>query len=199
MPTTIRPAAPDDAHQILAIYAPFVMDTPVSFEVEPPTVAAMGQRIAETTARFPWLVCARDGKVLGYAYAGRYRTRTAYQWSAEVSVYVHAGCRRLGVGRGLYRSLFAILARQGFCNAYAVIVLPNPSSVGLHESLGFQSVGVYRSAGYKLGRWHDVGWWQLTLQEHPPAPAPPLDFTAVQASEGWEAALGAGLPLIRAL
>jgi L-amino acid N-acyltransferase YncA len=147
--------------------------------------------------RMPWLVCEHRGELLGYAYASPHRVRAAYQWSVDVSVYIHAQARRSGVGRGLYRSLFALLTLQGFYHAYAGITLPNPASVGLHESLGFQPVGVYRSVGYKLGAWHDVGWWQLALQERVPAPEPPLQPGTVRESAAWRAALATGLPYLR--
>jgi L-amino acid N-acyltransferase YncA len=182
MERTIRLATEDDAGQILAIYAPIVRETPISFEVEPPTVAAMRQRISDTLACFPWLVCEGAGELLGYAYGSRHRGRAAYDWSAEVSVYVHASARRSGVGRDLYRTLFEILRLQGFCNALAGATLPNPASVGLHESLGFQPVGIYRSVGYKFGAWHDVGWWQLSLRPHTACPAPPVPFRAMRES-----------------
>jgi phosphinothricin acetyltransferase len=129
----IRLATAHDALGIQAIYAPIVRDTAISFDVEPPTVEEMRQRIISTLAYWPWLVCDRDGDILGYVYASQHRTRQAYQWSVDVSVYVHAAARRSGVGRGLYRSLFALLTLQGFYQAYAGITLPNPASVGLHE------------------------------------------------------------------
>jgi L-amino acid N-acyltransferase YncA len=198
MSVTIRLAMADDAEQIAAIYAPIVRDTAISFEVEPPTASAMQQRIMATLVHWPWLVANRDGRIFGYAYASRHRVRAAYAWSVDASVYVHEECRRAGVGRGLYRSLFSIVGLQGFYNAYAGITLPNASSVGLHETMGFEPVGVYRHVGYKLGVWHDVGWWQLSLREPAPSAGPPVDLKLVQASTEWDAALSAGLPLIRA-
>jgi phosphinothricin acetyltransferase len=182
---------------VQAIYAPIVRDTAISFELEPPTVEEMAKRMVETLAHLPWLVCEHRGNILGYVYASQHRTRPAYQWSVDVSVYIHVHARRAGVGRALYRSLFALLARQGFYHAYAGITLPNPASVGLHESLGFQPVGVYRAVGYKLGAWHDVGWWQLTLQECVTPPQLPIDLRTVHQSTAWNAALAAGLPLLR--
>jgi phosphinothricin acetyltransferase len=105
--------------------------------------------------------------------------------------------RQLGVGSALYRSIFKILVLQGFYNAYAGIALPNPASVGLHESLGFQPVGVYSAVGYKLSTWLDVGWWQLSLQPRSAFPNPPIDLKTAQESIEWEAALATGLPLLR--
>jgi phosphinothricin acetyltransferase len=134
----------------------------------------------------------------GYAYAGRHSARAAYQWSVDTSVYIHADFRRCGVGRGLYKSLFEILIAQGYCNAYAGITLPNAGSVGLHESVGFQPVGVYRSVGFKMGAWHDVGWWQLELQPRMPQPREPVSIGQVQSdATRWQHMLAAGLACIR--
>ena len=158
----------------------------------------MRRRIEEMLPHYPWLVYERDGVVAGYAYATKHRVRAAYQWSVDTAVYVDEAHHRSGIGRGLYASLFAILAAQGFFNAYAGITLPNAGSVGLHEAVGFEPVGVYRKVGYKLGAWHDVGWWQLALRaraEDPDAPAPLAD---VQARDSWPALLLTGLPMIRA-
>ena len=155
MSTIIRVARPEDAEAILAIYAPIVRETAISFEVEPPTRVEMQQRIATTLRQFPWLVCDRQGEVLGYVYTSPHRARAAYQWSVDVSVYIHAKARRTGMGRALYHALFALLSLQGFYQGFAGITLPNPASVGLHEALGFQPVGVYQAVGYKLGSWHD--------------------------------------------
>jgi L-amino acid N-acyltransferase YncA len=193
----IRLATEDDAEQVQAIYAPIVRDTAISFETEPPSVHEMAQRIAQTVAHRPWLVCDHRAEVLGYAYAGRHRVRAAYQWSVETSAYVHANARRRGVGRAVYTALFKLLAVQGFYNAYAGITLPNPASVGLHESVGFQPLGVYRLVGYKLGAWHDVGWWQLPLRERCDSPQLPADVAAARASAEWGAALAAGSALLR--
>ena len=197
MTATIRLAAEGDAEGILAIYAPIVRETAISFEVEPPDVNAMRRRIADTLAHLPWLVCERRAEILGYAYAGTHRTRAAYQWSADVSVYVHAHIRRSGVGRALYTSLLRLLDLQGFYNVYAGITLPNPASVRLHESLEFQPIGVYRAVGYKLGAWHDVEWWYLALRPHAVPPGPPVEFEHIRDSPGSHTALAAGMRLLR--
>jgi L-amino acid N-acyltransferase YncA len=198
MSTTIRVACPEDAEAILAIYTPIVRETAISFEVEPPTYVEMHERIATTLRRLPWLVCERQGEVLGYVYASPHRARAAYQWSVDVSVYIQAKARRTGMGRALYHALFQLLSLQGFYQCFAGITLPNPASVGLHEALGFQPVGVYQAVGYKLGGWHDVGWWQRALQPRPSLPTPPTAFEVLwQASTAWEAALHAGMQLLR--
>jgi phosphinothricin acetyltransferase len=192
----IRSASADDADQIAAIYAPYVRDTPISFEIVPPSGEEMRQRISALTATYPWLVCAAD-TVLGYAYASRHRERAAYQWSVDVSVYVRTDAHRRGIGRALYAALLRIVTAQGFYRAYGGITLPNPSSVGLHEAMGFQPVGVYRAVGFKHGAWHDVGWWDLVLQPATAAPPPPRPVTEVRATPAWDAALAAGQALLR--
>ena len=168
-----------------------------SFEVEPPTPLEMRARIATTLQQLPWLVCTRQEEVLGYVYASPHRARTAYQWSVDVSVYIAERFQRLGVGRALYSALFTMLTLQGFYNAFAGITLPNPASVGLHEALGFQPVGVYKAVGYKLGAWHDVGWWHLVLREPSQPCAPPVDLNAVRSSPEWELAIATGCSLLR--
>jgi len=196
--STIRLARAEDAAAIGAIYAPFVTDTATSFELVAPTVGEVAARVESTLAYTPWLVWAEDGDVLGFAYASKHRERAAYRWSVDVSVYVHGKARRRGLGRALYTSLFALLRLQGFYAAHAGITLPNPASVGLHEAMGFRPVGVYRKVGFKMGAWHDVGWWQLPLRERldsetdPPTPRSVAD---AQADPEWAAALAAGLDL----
>jgi phosphinothricin acetyltransferase len=193
----IRLAAERDAEQVAAIYAPNVTDTVISFELEPPSVDEMRRRIEATLKCYPWLVCERQGRLLGYAYASAHSSRAAYQWSVDVSVYVHEEAHRTGVGRALYASLMGALELQGFYNAYAGATLPNPASVGLHEAVGFRLVGIYRGVGYKLGAWHDVGWWHLALRERRAEPDPPADLPAVLGSAGWSAALASGLSFLR--
>jgi len=162
----IRSATLEDAAVIGAIYRPYVTDSCVSFELQPPIDAVMAERIAEILPQLPWLVCEIDGRICGYAYAARHRDRPAYQWGAETSVYVAASWHRRGVARRLYEALFERLVEQGYYTAFAGITLPNAASVGLHSSFGFEPVGVYRNAGFKHGRWWDVGWWQKALRPY---------------------------------
>ena len=197
MPARIRIATEADAREIAAIYAPVVATTAISFELDPPPESEMAARVRGTLERFPWLVCERDGEVVGYAYATKHRERWAYQWCAETSAYIRADGRRGGVGRALYAALLRILAAQGLRNVYAGITLPNPASVGLHEAVGFSPVGVYRNIGYKLGAWHDVGWWQLALKERSREPEEPVPLPAMPASSDWPALLSTGQPMIR--
>jgi L-amino acid N-acyltransferase YncA len=192
----VRLAEPGDAAGVQEIYAPIVRDTAISFEVDPPSVGEMSRRIASTLPRHPWLVCAEDDFILGYVYAGRHRERAAYRWSVDVTVYIHERARRRGVGHALYSTLLPLLALQGYHRAYAGITLPNPGSVGLHESLGFAPVGVYPAVGFKLGEWHDVGWWQLALR--PPArnPAEPIELESAIRHPEWKIVLEDGQRLL---
>jgi len=196
MTMTIRLASPKDAGQILEIYAPFCLTSHVSFETHPPTVGELRQRIARTLTFLPWLVCEQDGLIRGYAYASRHRERAGYRWSVDVSVYVREGHRRKGLGRALYSSLFAILRLQGFYNVLAGIILPNPASVSLHESMGLRPLGVYQGIGFKCGRWHDVGWWQLALRPRVGDPEEPLAFSVVRDRPECDDALAAGSSLL---
>ena len=193
----IRLASEQDASAIAAIYRPVVASTVISFETEPPDEQEIRRRIAETVTVYPWLVLERASEVAGFAYASQHRTRAAYQWSVDVSAYVDERFRRQGVAYGLYVSLFAILSAQGFVNAYAGIALPNPASVALHERVGFTTVGVYRSVGYKLGAWRDVGWWSRSLGSHQSPPPRILGLDALQKSPDWQPLLATGLPAVR--
>lgn len=174
----LRLATEADAAAVRAIYAPLVETTAISFEAVPPSVEEIARRVRTTLATHPWLVAEADGALAGYAYAGPHRSRSAYQWSAEVSVYVGAASRRQGVAHRLYRALFEVLRLQGFANAYAGITLPNAPSEAFHAACGFEPVGVYRRVGFKHGAWHDVAWSQLRLREDDD-PAPPRPLAAV--------------------
>jgi len=195
MAALIRLADDTDAPAIAAIYAPFCTQTAVSFECVAPSPEEVAQRIRKITERLPWLVLEDSGRLAGYVYASPHRERAAYQWSVDVTAYVAADFRRRGVGRALYTSLFRILAAQGYFKAHAGVTLPNPASVGLHEALGFQVVGGYRSVGYKLGTWHDVRWYQLPLQPEQHEPLPPKPIGTVLNTPVWDRALAEGLSL----
>jgi len=197
MALDLRLATTNDAAGIAEIYRPIVASTAISFEIEPPDEREIQRRIQETLPAYPCLVYEHGGVVAGYAYATKHRARAAYQWSVDTSVYVHSDFRRRGIGQGLYVSLIEILKAQGYFRAYAGIALPNPGSVGLHESVGFQAIGVYRSVGYKLGSWHDVGWWELALQRSVAAPRPPRGLAEAQSYPSWRDMLAAGLASIR--
>ena len=159
----IRLARQEDAEAIAAIYAPVVRETAISFEVEPPSAEEMARRLDDTMPSHPWLVAERNGEVVGYAYAHRFAERAAYAWSVETSVYLAATARGQRVGHRLYDALIEVAIAQGYRQAIAGIRLPNPASVGLHESFGFRRIGLYERIGWKMGEWHDVGWWQRSL------------------------------------
>jgi L-amino acid N-acyltransferase YncA len=169
----IRDADPArDAAACAAIYAPHVEGSAVSFEERAPDEAEMAARIERCSATHAWLVAELGGEVVGYAYATAFNERPGYRWSAGVSVYVGEQGRRQGVGRALYEALFDRLRERGFRMACAGITLPNAASVGLHERLGFEQIGVNPQIGWKDGAWRDVGWYQLELSpagEGPPA------------------------------
>ncbi|MGV0070456.1 arsinothricin resistance N-acetyltransferase ArsN1 family B [Mycobacterium colombiense] len=170
-------ATPPDADAVAEIYQPYVRDTAISFEAEPPDAEEMRSRITTTLARLPWLVVADDERVKGFAYASPHRVRDAYRWSADVSLYLDESIHRQGHGRRLYTALFNVLVAQGYINAYAGIALPNPASVGLHEASGFTPVGVFSGVGFKHDTWWDVGWWHRRLADPPPAPPEPLPWS----------------------
>jgi phosphinothricin acetyltransferase len=195
MSLMIRLANPEDAEQIQAIYAPYCY-TPISFESEPPSVAEIQSRLAKVLSLYPWLVCAASGGVVGYAYATQHRERAAYRWSVDTAVYVRQGQQRRGLGRALYTSLLALLPPQGFVKAYAGVTLPNPASVGLHQAMGFQPIGVYQHVGFKCGAWHDVAWFQRPLQPRPDEPRPPVSLEAIRLTTEWAEALSSGLRLL---
>jgi L-amino acid N-acyltransferase YncA len=166
----IRAATDDDAKACAAIYAPYVLDTAISFETEPPAPAEMARRIAAATSTHAWIVLEDGGRIIGYAYGGPFKSRAAYRWSCEVSVYVDRSRHRTGSGRALYDALFERLTARGFRTAVAGMTLPNEASVGLHRAMGFEPVGTYRRVGWKHGAWHDVAWVQRTLNDGDDAP-----------------------------
>lgn len=166
----IRPVNKNDAARIASLYAPFVTNSAISFELTAPSADEMAERIHEYTKKYPWYVWEEDGNVVGYAYASSYRSREAYQWNAEVSVYIDPTYSRRGIARKLYKKLFSDLDHMGIVNIYAVITQPNEPSVHFHESCGFKYLTTYKHVGYKLGHWHDVGWWVRTA---PALPTPP--------------------------
>lgn len=161
----IRPVTLQDANRIRDIYSPSVLKKSFSFETTLPTIAELQDRIKEYTQKYPWLVAEFEGRVVGYAYGSTYRTRCAYEWSAECSVYVDQEYFGQGIAKKLYQELFRLMKAQGVVNIFAGITQPNEPSVKLHESLGFVLVGRFKDVGYKLGKWSDVGWYQLQLQK----------------------------------
>ena len=178
----IRRASADDAAAIASIYAPYVRASVVSFETEAPDAAEIASRIEAIGDLYPWLVaCDEDGAVLGYAYGCAFRTRPAYRFSVETTVYVADGAHRRGIGGLLYRRLLFLLEAQGFTQAIGAITIPNEASIALHESLGFVRAGIYEKVGFKLGEWRSVGLWQRPLAAMAARPEEPKPLSAV-----WE-------------
>ena len=197
MPAIIRLANESDAGQILDIYAPVVRETTISFEWEPPSVAEIRHRMRNVMEQLPWLVCDVDGLIAGYAYASPFKTRAGYRWSCELTVYVNSEFHRRGVGRALYAALLPCLAAQGYRVAVAVITVPNPASVGLHESIGMRRVGSYERIGYKFGQWLDDGVWQMELAPPSETHEPPAPFHGLVDTPVWENALKTGVSFLR--
>ena len=175
MSVAVRAAVPGDAAAIAAIYAPYVSDGYASFEAEPPTCAEVERRMT-ALPRLPWLAADDAGRLVGFAYASQHRSRAAYRWSVDVSVYVDPSAHGRGTGRALYERLLPEVRSLGYVCAFAGITLPNAASMRLHEAVGFAPVGVYRSVGFKAGAWRDVGWWQLRLREPPADPVDPRQW-----------------------
>lgn len=179
----IRFAVPGDSGTVLAIYAPFITGTAVTFECRVPSGAEFRERMAAVQKAYPWLVCEIDGAVVGYAYASPFHEREAYRWSADYSVYILPDYRRQHIGKALYSALTGLLKLQGFCRGYSLVTLPNAGSEALHESFGFRAVGDCRDAGYKLGGWHDVRYYELDISDPPPSPANPKTIGEIRGSE----------------
>jgi phosphinothricin acetyltransferase len=184
---SIRAATPDDAEAIAAIYAAYVTGSTISFEEQPPDAAAMAERMSAHDGFYPWLVATGTdplgetgpGTILGYAYAGPFRSRAAYRFSVETTIYLAGAAHGQGAGRLLYEALIVTLRAQGFAQAIGVIALPNGPSISLHEAVGFRRAGVIRSIGYKQGQWIDIGLWQCALAHTPMPPAEPQSFRDV--------------------
>jgi len=172
-----------DAEVTLAIYAPYIQNTTVSFEYEVPTLEDWHTRIKEYGAEYPWLVCEYENRIIGYAYGSKHRARTAYSWCSEVSIYMLEEFHGLGVAKMLYETLFGIMRLQGYINAYAGIALPNSKSENFHRKSGFSEIGIYKKIGYKFGAWHDVLWLQLHLAPHPGDAVFPKKIQAVKDEE----------------
>ena len=196
-PKSIRLAVEPDTDQIRAIYEPIVEQTYISFEYSTPDASELWERIQKTLDQWPWLVCEVENVIAGFAYASHHRSRTAYQWCAELSVYVDPRFQNRKIARALYMTLIEILKMQGYYNAYAGIALPNPVSVAFHEGLGFTKIGEYTSIGHKLGKWHNVGWWELNLQPYAEDPDKPKPLPRIIDQPKFSEILKKGTDLIK--
>lgn len=165
----IRRVQEADIIQLLNIYKPYIQ-TPITFEYEEPSLEEFKQRVSTITTQYPYLVCEREGKVLGYAYANRHRERAAYQWDVELSIYVDQECNSRGIGKALYYAVMEVLTLQNIKTAYGAVTRPNLKSEGLHQFFGFKLLGVFHNTGYKCGAWHDVMWFEKQLGEYEEIP-----------------------------
>ncbi|MEO9599088.1 arsinothricin resistance N-acetyltransferase ArsN1 family B [Parasphingorhabdus sp.] len=159
----IRPATVADAPRCAEIYAPFVTDSWISFELEAPDDEEMAARISKAMRLHDWLVAEVDGVVIGYAYGSEHRSREAYQTSCDITAYIDSDQRRLGVGRRLYEALLPRLKARKMHAAFAGIALPNKASIALHQTMHFEHIGTYKEVGWKMGAWRDVAWFQRLL------------------------------------
>ena len=183
----IRIAQETDAEALLTLYAPYVEKTAITFEYDVPTPEEFRGRIRHTLDRYPYLVAEEDGEIVGYAYAGAFKARSAYDWAVETSIYVAEGAKRQGYGRMLYETLEKLLALQHIINVNACIAYPETEdayltrdSVAFHTRMGYRLVGQFHKCGYKFGRWYDMVWMEKCLSAHPDKPLPALPFGAVR-------------------
>ncbi|MEE0777018.1 MAG: N-acetyltransferase family protein [Bacillota bacterium] len=160
----LRLATLEDSAVLAAIYRPYVVNTAITFEYDPPDENEFRRRIKNTLMRYPYVVCVSScGEIIGYAYGGLLYDRAAYQWDAELSVYLRKDQRGHGIGSMLYRGLLSLLCAQGYRRAYACITYPNEESIGFHRSFGFVQCGHFQRSGFKFGQWHDVIWMDKAL------------------------------------
>lgn len=185
----IRLVRPEDTSAMLAIYSVYVRNTAVSFETETPTPAEFSQRIQTVMQKYPCLVAEENGRIIGYAYANPFKTRAAYNWAVETTIYLHADSRRKGVGRKLYSVLEQILSAQGICNVNACIGVPRTEndpfltmdSIRFHTRMGYRMVGEFDCCGSKFGRWYNMAWMEKHIGSHPDHPAPVKWFPEIRA------------------
>ncbi|MBP6826164.1 MAG: N-acetyltransferase [Saprospiraceae bacterium] len=164
----LRPVKIQDAQEISEIYNYYILNSVITFEESPVSVEEMGDRIASISSEFPWLVYEQDRQIVGYAYASKWKARSAYRHSAEITVYLKQGQSGKGVGTLLYADLIDRLGNLGFHAIIGGIALPNDASVGLHEKFGFEKVAHFKEVGFKFNQWVDVGYWELLVNKRPP-------------------------------
>lgn len=179
---TIRMANERDAEEILAIYAPYVLHTAITFEYVVPTVEEFKERIKKTLKKFPYLVAVKDGSILGYAYVSPFKERAAYDWAVETSIYIKEECKAGGIGKKLYLALEDILKKQNIINLNACIAYPNPQSVGFHEHMGYKTVAHFTKCGYKFDTWYDMIWMEKMIGEHIIPPKSVIPVTELELS-----------------
>ena len=188
MTPTLRVARPEDAPALLAIYAPYVRETAVTFEYDVPALSEFRGRMERTLLRYPYLVLAEGETVLGYAYTGPFKERAAYDWAVETSIYLARDVRGHGLGARLYQALEAASRAQGVTNMNACISAPpgeedphlTRASIRFHERMGYHLAGTFRQCGYKFGTWYDMVWMEKHIAPHPAVPAPLIPFPQLE-------------------
>lgn len=173
---TIRLATLADAPRILEIYTPYILNTAITFEYNVPSLEEFTTRMQNTLARYPYLVALMDGQVIGYAYASPFKSRAAYDWSVETSIYVDNQYKGKSIGTRLYLALESLLKKQNICNLCACIAYPNPESISFHEAFGYITCAHFHKSGYKQGVWYDMIWMEKTLCEHAEQPPEFIPF-----------------------
>lgn len=176
----IRPVTADDAAELVSIYAPYVLETAVTYEYEVPSVEEFRGRIENTTKNYPYLAAMEDGIILGYAYASSFHPRAAFQWSAEATVYLRKEAHGRGIGRRLYEELEKILKKQNVQTVIALIADPNPESVAFHEKLGYRIAGSLTNCAYKLGQWRGMYYMEKFLGDHDGTPTQFIPFSKLK-------------------
>jgi len=176
----VRRATQADAAALLSIYAPYVRETSVTFEYDVPTEAEFAERIGQIGQKYPYLAAVCGDEIVGYAYAAAFKTRAAYAWAVETTIYVHENWRGMGVGSRLYAALEECLRRQNITNMNACITYPNPGSIAFHEQMGFKTVAHFSKCGFKLGRWHDMVWMEKHIAEHEVPPGRVLGIEEIE-------------------
>ena len=175
----IRMASVKDAEVLLQIYAPYCTDTVISFEYEVPALEEFVERIQTIQKKYPYLVAVQEGKIVGYAYASQHKSRAAYQWNVETSIYMDRNYQSNGVGSLLYEKLIELLRKQNIRNVYACVTLPNEKSERIHAKFGFKLIGRFRDTGYKCGAWHEVGWFEKRLEYNSEVPEPVIPISEI--------------------
>lgn len=186
---TIRIASPSDAPELLAIYAPYITKTAISFEYDVPSVEEFADRIRTTLEKYPYLAAESDGHIVGYCYVSILHGRQAYGWSVETSIYVEQNCKHLGIGRKLHDALEQALSAMGILNLYACIAFPigedpylTEDSVHFHEHMGYEHTAHFHKCGYKFNRWYDIVWLEKTIGKHLECQPAVKNFSEIKAS-----------------
>ena len=174
----LRYATIKDVSAILDIYAPYVLNTAITFEYDVPTLSEFEARFRAITKDFPWLVWEEDGKILGYAYAERPFARAAYSWAADLAIYLTKDAQRNGIGKSLYTAVEDIIRKQGYCLCYGVVTSENKQSCAFHEAMGYQKAAIFENCGFKFGQWYGTIWYEKRLREDDPT-QPPVSWREI--------------------